>query len=392
MTTPHQSIDKKAIETKVTSLYIHFPYCKHLCNYCDFYKLKLDDQKSQQNFFQFEEYLNNSWEAFLPILEKNDLTLGPLETLYFGGGTPSLWGERGIDFIREFFHKKNFALSDTCEWTIEVDPGATTKKELEKWKEVGVNRFSLGVQTLDKNLFSYMDRNYSLSVAYDVIGFLSEMNANFSVDFLLGIPFTPKFGRSIESELNEVLVYGAKHVSLYFLTVPKHYIHYNSLPQDEWICDEFVSVCSTLEKRGFNHYEVANFGLPGYESRHNKRYWSHDSILALGPSAVGFISNVQGKMRFRWSTNWRETSPKCDFEYLSPLELNTERIYLTLRQGRPFKAKDLPISKEGYGVLDVWEKENYLKAESRGDKEYVMTPKGWLILDTLIQQILTFSL
>lgn len=323
--------------------------------------------------------------------------MDPLQTIYFGGGTPSLWGEHGAEFILDFFHKNNFKINTNYEWTIEIGPGSVTKNELTKWKKVGVNRFSLGIQTLDRNLFQYVDRNYSLDKTREVLQFFKKTQVDFSVDFLLGIPFTQKFGRSIEDELQKVIGFGAKHISLYFLTVPKHYVHYNSLPKEDWICDEYFTVCKTLGSLGFNHYEVANFGLEGFESKHNRRYWGHESVLALGPSASGFLNLPENRTRFRWSTNWRDPIsnglPKCDFEYLSEKEIKIERVYLILRQGNSFKKESFPINKERLNELEIilfqWVKSGYLTLD-QAEGGFKMTPSGWLILDTLVQEILTF--
>lgn len=206
----------------VSSIYLHFPYCKHLCNYCDFYKLKLDDDKRQIKFAQLEKYLNQSFGVLLDTLAQKGSSITTLETIYFGGGTPSLWGAEGIEYIKKLLVKHNLTLEQNYEWTLEVNPGATSREELTQWQKLGVNRFSFGVQTLNPQIFPLMDRSHSLDKVYELFDSLSDMKVNFSVDFMLGLPQSDTFNRSIEVELDKILSYNPSHISLYFLTVPKN--------------------------------------------------------------------------------------------------------------------------------------------------------------------------
>lgn len=370
---------------------MHFPYCKHLCNYCDFYKLKLEDGNKELSYSQFADYLNQSFTQLLEILNRDDIIIGSLETLYMGGGTPSLWGETGIHFIQKWMEKHNLSLAPNHEWTLEVDPGTTSVDVLKQWQRLGVNRFSVGIQTLNSDIFPLMDRSHNLEQVYNLLEQLKKIGANFSVDFMLGLPKSDIYGRSIDKELNEILAVGPNHLSLYFLTVPTSYKHFAALPDDQWIEGEYLKVINILKQNGFIHYEVASFAKPGFDSKHNRKYWTHQSVLALGPSATGYLQKKN--LRYKWKNRWIDlkSAPVPDLEYLTPSELELEWVYLTLRQGKPF-CLDSFIGK-GFNVdlllslFARWQNDGLLdKFES--DK-YQLSGNGWLILDTLIHQLLT---
>lgn len=375
---------------------MHFPYCKHLCNYCDFYKLKLDDDKRQIKFAQLEKYLNQSFGVLLDTLAQKGSSITTLETIYFGGGTPSLWGAEGIEYIKKLLVKHNLTLEQNYEWTLEVNPGATSREELTQWQKLGVNRFSFGVQTLNPQIFPLMDRSHSLDKVYELFDSLSDMKVNFSVDFMLGLPQSDTFNRSIEVELDKILSYNPSHISLYFLTVPKKYVHYDSLPSEDWMVEEYLQVVKLLKSYGFEHYEVASFAKPGYSSKHNIKYWKHQSVFALGPSATGFLAyeDEEGPkhLRYKWSNNWqRDEVAKYELENLNLEEYQLEKVYLTLRQGVFFKLDDFyQMGFQPERLLKLfsrWKECGYIEFLNLAQAK--MTANGWLILDALVQEILT---
>ena len=339
---------------------------------------------------KFEKYLDESLKVVLDLMSREGSQIVPLETLYFGGGTPSLWGQEGIDFINHWFKKNGLNLADKYEWTLEVDPGTTTDIELKNWKNLGVNRYSVGVQTFNSQIFPLMDRSHSFADIGIILEKLSQLNLNFSVDFMLGLPNSETLKRDIIEELKAIMQFSPKHISLYFLTVPTQYSLFKNLPQDEWIEREYRQVNAYLLDKGFNHYEVASFALPGFESKHNHRYWNHSSVLALGPSATGFFN---GNHRFKWLTNWGEDiKPTFNLEILSKEELELEKIYLTLRKGIGFSTEDLarygldPIKLTQF--FERWHRLGYCQDQA---KKWKMTPAGWIILDTLVQELLTLK-
>lgn len=334
---------------------MHYPYCRHLCNYCDFFRTK---NLAEDRHVAFHEYLEKS----LDLLDKFH-QLSPLKTLYLGGGTPSLWGASGAKFI------KRFELQKEAEVTLEVNPGSWTNDGIAAFKESGVNRFSIGVQTLNVDLQKYLDRVHSIDEAYETIEFFK--GTNFSVDLMLGIPHSEN-KRDVIGELKELLKYHPTHLSLYILTVKSGYPYFNHLPSEEWIEKEYLEVSSYLEAQGFLHYEVSNFARPGFESKHNLKYWKNESVAAIGPSATGILREGDSAIRYKWDNG----KPEYSVERLSQKELDLEDLYLKLRTNQGVDFKDDRLLKK-------WSEQGYLKSTS----PLVLSARGFLLLDSIMNDL-----
>ncbi len=368
---------------KIESLYIHFPFCKHLCNYCDFYK-KVSNAR-EQDLEAFHSYLQSSYEAHEKLMKENGYSWGPLKTLYLGGGTPSLWGMEGKNFIEKFFEKNNIQLDQDCEFTMEVNPGRWEEDILNSWEKIGVNRYSLGIQSLNPSLSKYLDRVHSISDVYDTLNFFSKKKANYSVDFMLGLPFSEQENRDVVQELNEVLKYSPQHFSVYILTVKDNYPHFAKLPGDEVIESEYLKVSNFLQNHGFSHYEVSNFALPEKESRHNLRYWHSMTVGALGPSATGFMR--EAKLRYKWKPN----SPVPELEKLTNEEFALEEIYMCIRSSAGLPIKYFKEEAHKFeAIYESWVMRDLAKVDQR--QHVILTAKGYLILDSLIGELFTAKL
>ena len=313
-------------------------------------------------------------------MNANSLTWSPLETLYVGGGTPSLWGKQGAEFLKAFLKEREIKISDDCEATLEVNPGTWTEEGIEAFQAVGFNRFSVGVQSTKDSFLEKLDRVHRHDEVAETLSMLQRKKLNFSVDFMLGLPDSEKGERKILEELEEILSYGPSHLSLYILTVKDNYTHYEKLPNDEWIEREFLEVSNYLTERGFEHYEVSNFSKAGLKSKHNSRYWSGESIAALGPSATGYFSN--SKIRFKWKT----LEPTFQVEELSDSEVRMENFYLKLRTSSGvdlnsfFEGEELKTAKS---LGRSWEERGLCHSH---DGSLVLTPRGYLLMDSLMNE------
>ncbi len=356
---------------EVKSLYIHYPHCMHLCNYCDFYKKKFD-LKSNENFFK---YLIKSLKPLERLLKEKSFKIGPLETIYIGGGTPSLWGEDVIKFMK-FFHDYFQLEFSPAEFTMEVDPGTFSEDSIKSLIDFGVNRFSLGVQSFDREIFPVLDRSHHFDEIRKSLEFFSKLDINYSVDFMIGLPEQGK-KRDIESELKKISVYGPKHMSLYILTVGESYPHKDLIPEDEVISKEYLQVHQTMKGLGFEQYEVSNYAKDGFESSHNWKYWKQNSYLALGTSATGLLVEDNG-LRFKWRPDGTYTS-----EALTKTQLDLERLYTMSRTREGINSS--MFSKEALSQLSSFEKNNYGFFD--GDK-FIFNENGFVILDTLIEKII----
>lgn len=364
---------------RIDSLYLHFPFCSHLCNYCDFYK-KVPQNKAQ-DFQNFHHYLEQSFIVHQRLIEKNGYYWVPLKTLYIGGGTPSLWGVEGKTFLENFFKSKKIELAADCEFTLEVNPGAWNDEVLSQWREFGANRFSLGVQSLEKKMIKHLDRIHSVEDVHETLSYFKKNQLNFSVDFMLGLPYSDVEKRNVIEELKEALEYNPSHFSVYILTVKDNYAHYSKLPDEVWIEKEFMDVSNFLTSKGFLHYEVSNFALPGKQSKHNLNYWKSKTVAALGPSATGFLN--EDRIRYKWKPN----NPEIEIENLTEEEFRLEKVYMAIRSEEGVKLADFPPSFKS--VVQKWEYNNLVEQINGGVK---LTSKGYLLLDSLMSDLFALKL
>lgn len=372
------------MEEKLTikSLYLHFPFCRHLCNYCDFYKnIRSNDSQGDEDVRNFEQLLSSMFCEHEKLIKKEGYSWGELDSVYMGGGTPSLWGVDGANFLKDHFEKYAIKLSQNVEFTLEVNPGSWSAESLEAFKGIGVNRYSLGIQSLNPTFIKLLDRVHNVDDVYETLEYFSKNKANFSVDFMLGLPYSKEYKRDIISELEEILSYKPEHISLYILTVKDHYIHHKALPDEDWIESEFLQVAKYLKENGFNHYEVSNFSKPGKESFHNLEYWKMNTVAAIGPSGTGFLAGKN--IRYKWKVK----SPEYKVEELTKSEAFLEKVYMGLRIDRGVKFSiitDLEERNEFKNIAASWEKRNLAKVDKSG---VALTSAGFLILDSLLDEL-----
>jgi oxygen-independent coproporphyrinogen III oxidase len=367
---------------QIKSLYIHFPFCRHLCNYCDFYK-KVPQSADEVRRFE-KEFLEN-FETHENFLKTHNSSWGNLETLYIGGGTPSLWGQAGISFFKQFLKDKKLKLDTDCEFTLEANPSSMTLDDLYKWQELGVNRYSVGVQSLNSQFIKALDRIHSLKDSYDILKILKEQKANYSIDFMLGLPHSKKYERDIIEELKKALEFSPSHFSVYILTVHSNYKYLKFLPEEQWIQEEYLLVSEFLKEQGFGHYEVSNFSKPGFESKHNLSYWNAKSVAALGPSSTGFLQ--EEKLRYKWAPN----KPKLELEQLTDEEFLMEKIYLQLRTAKGASFEKLCSflgdndAREKIESLKIFLEDNQY-AKKGPSNRVILNSQGYLMMDSIMNE------
>lgn len=367
----------------VNSLYIHFPFCRHLCNYCDFYK-NIPKNKDKE-YEDFEKSLIEGYSELEKLLSKNNSKIESLNTLYLGGGTPSLWDQRGAEFLKNFLLERNINLGPSAEFTLEVNPGAWTEAGLTSWQSTGVNRYSLGIQSLDANFLKIIDRVHNIDDVYETLEFFHKNQLHFSVDFMLGLPFSEKYNRNIIEELTEILKFNPEHISLYILTTKAGYVHKDHLPSEEYIESEYLEVAKFLIARGFDHYEVSNFSKPNKESKHNLKYWRSESVAALGRSATGFLK--ESAIRYKWKVSKNEYSQ----EHLTEAELLLEEVYMGLRINQLYDFSKIISNTEKFEeVLISWTENDYIK--ERDEFKISLNSKGFLVLDSLMNDLFKHEL
>lgn len=360
--------------TQVSSLYLHVPYCRHLCNYCDFYKRSFD--RPEQQIEEFHQFLSLSLVRHKQLLQQHAMEWLPLQTIYLGGGTPSLWGEKGAEFFAAEVLK---GLEwKGAEFTMEVDPGSWTQAMIKSWQQIGLNRISIGTQTLNPEFLTIMDRAHSLKESLELLSFCQNNQWNFSLDFLLGLPFSREKKRDIQQELDQLLTFSPKHISLYILNARSKYPYAQSMPDDEFIREEYLLVSRYLQEKGFHHYEVSNFAIPGFESVHNQKYWQGESVAALGPTGTGYLAlEKNSALRYKWKVSQAEV----EIEMLGAAELELEKSYLSLRTSAGW----LPDQPALYqAVFQRWVDGGYGHIQEQRIK---LNSLGFLMLDSLMDDL-----
>ncbi len=363
----------------ISSLYIHFPFCRHLCNYCDFYKHKLDDASQIK---EFEGLLSEQFDWHENYLEQKSFALGELESLYLGGGTPSLWGDAGIQFMQSLLKTGKIKLATDCEFTLEVDPDAWSEQEIDGWIHLGVNRFSIGSQAFSDKFIKTMDRTHKLADVEKTIKYFSERNLNHSVDLMLGLPYSEE--RKLEEELRNLLSYHPNHISVYILKTRKNYSLSEKLPDDDLVRNEYLVTSKLLTEAGYDHYEVSNFARDGFYSKHNLKYWAYESVAGIGPNATGLLVEDDKAIRYQW----KSVSMGVQEEVVEGEALIIEKLFLGLRSKSHFNLLSLLPGNESIfnRLCEQWKKQGYLAPEATIEN-LKLSPLGYLMCDSLIDDV-----
>lgn len=301
----------------MAGIYIHTPFCRQACHYCNFH------------FSTSLHYKNDFITALLKEiqLQKNYLGGATVETVYFGGGTPSLLSPQELNSILEEL-QQHFPIRTDAEYTFEANPDDIGTESLQAWKNAGINRLSIGVQGFFDNDLQWMHRAHSAQQARESIKEALTIFPNSSIDLIYGVPglSDPRWKQNVDT----ALAMGVPHLSCYALTIePKTPLDkmirlQKASPTDpDQQSRQFLLLMQWMEAAGYEHYEISNFAKPGWRSRHNSSYWQNKTYLGLGPSAHSFDGE---------SRQWNISNNK---QYIGSLEngiLNFEKEILTETQ------------------------------------------------------------
>ena len=265
----------------MAGIYIHIPFCKQACNYCNFHF-----STQQKNVPAMVDAIISEM-----ILRKNYL-LEKIATIYFGGGTPSVLQNSDIIKIIEAI-KNNFEIDEQVEITLEANPDDIQEEKLQTWKSAGINRLSIGVQSFVAEDLLWMNRAHNNTMALQSLQWATKYFSNISIDLIYGTP-TLSDEQWLQN-INQAIALQIPHLSCYALTVePKTALH--KLIEKKEVQDvdadkqarQFNILTKRLHQAGFEHYEISNFAKPNYRSKHNSSYWQGKHYLGLGPSAHSF--------------------------------------------------------------------------------------------------------
>lgn len=331
--------------TLVKSLYIHWPFCPYRCHFCPFVALAGQDEYMQA----YHKALIQEISLFVSQCSHHRQRI---DTLFFGGGTPSTYPE---DLLRGMLSmlKESFEFHDNTEITIEVNPGTVKEEKVALWQTLGINRLSVGVQSLKDGALHSLNRLQTKQDVEDLMSYAPHYIDNISVDLILGIPDV-SFDEWKEY-VKTVIRWPIKHISVYFLTVhedTKLYFNVASgkvlLPTDDFMVKCYFWTQSFLESEGFYQYELSNFAKDGFFSRHNSVYWDRKPYKAFGLGACSFdgkyrMQNEKNLMQYIQKTELGQ-DPVAFTEELTEQQVRLERAMLGLRRAEGARWEDIAVS------------------------------------------------
>lgn len=371
-------------------IYIHVPFCRSKCVYCDFYSLPTKDDKLMENYLS---------AICAHIRESGQMAPGyRVDTVYFGGGTPTFFGADGMATILTAV-RRNFDVANDAEITFEANPDSVSPHLLRRLRAEGFNRVSLGVQTDDDDLLKKLGRTHTYAQAVSAVQRIRKAGfKNLSLDLMYGLP-----GQSLaawQQTLENVLSLNPEHMSCYGLKVEKNTPLYQiqdlcHLPDDDTQADMYLSAVDILKSKGFRQYEISNFARKGKISQHNMKYWTGGEYLGFGPDAS---SDFAGK-RFSIVRSLPDyiSGIKNNGQVLREVQQVPQRErageYLMLRLRTVYgiapeeyeKQYLLPFAPLA-AVLDKYRERRYVSVSESG--RYHLTPEGFLISNTIISDLL----
>ena len=262
-------------------IYIHIPFCRAKCKYCAFNSIVAQDEI-------IDEYV----KALCNEIESSSQNQ-TINTIYFGGGTPSILTIRQLSKIFDTLNK-HYDLSHCREFTIEANPGTVNKYYLNELREIGINRLSLGIQSFDDNLLHILGRIHNSEEAIDTVKTAVSIFDNVSIDLMYDLP--EQTAEILQNTLNTAMALNVQHISIYGLEVEEgtefgrlQNLDRLKLPNDDESEKMYELITKELPQHGFQRYEISNFAIEGFESRHNLGYWSDAEYLGLGAGAHSYI-------------------------------------------------------------------------------------------------------
>jgi len=297
---------------KISSLYVHIPFCEHICNYCDFCKVF---------------YNENICDKYLDVL-LNELYSckidNKLKTIYIGAVSPSILNNNQLERLLNSLHSY---LDKDYEFSVEVNPENINEEKIELLKKYGVNRVSIGIQTFNKKIIEFLGRKHSYDDVKKCVKLLNDTGiTNYSFDFIYGI--NEQAIENINTDLELAFSLKPKHLSLYSLILEDNTIlkinKYKELDEDT-VREHYDFIYDKLKEKGFNRYEVSNFALNGYECKHNLVYWNNEEYYAIGVSASSYVNG------FRYTTNRNISDYLKGVIKKEKYEVEKEKEYIMLK-------------------------------------------------------------
>lgn len=372
----------------MAGIYLHIPFCKKACHYCDFH------------FSTSAKYKDEMLNALRNEIKLRRQYLGneKIETIYFGGGTPSVLNSEDIHaLIGEI--TSTFDVYDHAEITLEANPDDLHAQKVKELRQTPVNRFSIGVQSFYEEDLKWMNRAHNSSEAESSVKRVQDAGfENITVDLIYGFPLLSNI--KWEQNIQKLLELGIPHISSYSMTVePKTALAMfiakgkEKAMNENQSSEQFMTLINRLTEAGFEHYEISNFAKPGMYSKHNSNYWEGVNYLGIGPSAHSF--NGESRQwnianNHRYISEIQENKIPAELEFLTPENRINEYIMTSLRTS---KGMDLDLIAEKFGTeysnriqkeLEVFVEKDWL---SINDKKVILNLEGKLFADLIASEL-----
>ena len=376
----------------MSGIYVHIPYCLRACHYCDFH-FSTSRASLSKMLVMMQKELH---------LRKDYLSGHPVQTLYFGGGTPSILEPRALEKLLNTVHS-TYDTKPLKELTLEANPEHLSKNYLKSIKNLGVNRLSIGIQSFHPPHLTRLGRNHSAQQAQKAVESAQDIGFDaISLDLIYGIPH-PDHNVWL-NDMSTAIKLQPEHLSCYALTIePKTLLWHQQKKgtfapaQDDFVAQQFDLLHQTLESHGYEHYELSNFAKPGMYASHNLAYWHGKTYLGIGPSAHSYhlskrhqnLCNNMAYIRALEKEQW----PLEQVEILSPKQRFNEHVLTRFRTkwGLSLLTLKKNFAKEvSYQAL--WEKQvpwllKHKLLQRLTKDTLAMTQKGWLLYNTVVEKL-----
>ena len=385
-------------QTFPKSLYLHIPFCKRRCFYCDFAITTGGENLKQQ----YVDVLCQ--EIALTVAEIPPLEA--LQTIFFGGGTPSLLSVKQLEQILEAI-AKYFAIASNAEISLEANAGTVSLESLQGYRSLGVNRISLGAQAFQQELLDVCGRGHSVADVYEAVDAIKNAGfENFSLDLISGLPHQSM--ADWQDSLQKAISLEPKHLSIYDLTIEegtafgkRYQAGDNPLPTESHTVEMYISAHELLPSAGYEHYEISNYAQSGYQSKHNLTYWHNQPFYGMGMGATSYINRqrIDRPQKMRQYLDAIALWQSTEIGFTAPIIEPKEELMDSLMQGlRLAEGLSLNVLQATYGkelcdralqILDRYREKDWVRFVEQAEDVRIMlvSPDGWLFSDVVIADL-----
>jgi putative oxygen-independent coproporphyrinogen III oxidase len=393
------------------SAYLHIPFCRQRCLYCDF-PIEVLGEKARAKTDSIDEYLRVLCREVIATPNRGK----SLETIFFGGGTPSLMSVEQLETILDCL-QSHFGIVKNAEISIEIDPGTFTEDKLRGYKQAGITRVSLGVQAFTEELLRACGRSHSVADIYSSVTMIERVGIdNYSLDLISGLPH-----QTIDlwqDALQKSIDLHPQHISCYDLVLEeatafgkRYQPGEQPLPSDEQAASMYRLASQTLREAGYEHYEISNYAKAGYQCLHNRIYWENRPYYGFGMGAASYVDDyrwtrpLQKQDYYRWATEYVDRGGVMDIPCLTTQDLLLETLMLGLRLAEGINLEKLGANfgrdtvERLQRVLSIYREQNWIAYFDRGENRAITTasidfsrpiylrlkdPEGFLFSNTIL--------